>query len=291
MKLGSHCSMSSPDFLLGSVKEALSYGANALMIYTGPPQNTRRRPIEDLKADEAIALLHQHQIPVENIVVHAPYIINLGNSVNESTFELACDFLRKEIDRVMAIGAKYLVLHPGAFTTADLPRGLEKIIEGLNLVLKEQDDVYICLETMAGKGSEVGFMFEQLKEIIEGTTLSDKLAVCLDTCHIHDAGYNLKQFDQILDEFDRIIGLDRLKVIHVNDSKNPIGARKDRHANLGEGYIGFDLLCDVVHHPKLMDIIKILETPWVNDHAPYKYEIEMLKQKKYNANALDVIKK
>lgn len=291
MKLGSHCSMSSPDFLFGSVKEALSYGANALMIYTGPPQNTRRRPIEDLKVKEAVDLLNSQGIPIDNLVVHAPYIINLGNSVNESTFELACDFLRKEIDRVMAIGAKYLILHPGSYTTANLQRGIDKIVEGLNLVLKKEDKVLVCLETMAGKGSEVGYQFDQLKEIIDRTCLNDKLAVCLDTCHIHDAGYDLNQFDEILNEFDRVIGLDRLKVVHINDSKNSSGARKDRHANLGEGYIGFEVLCYVVHHPKLAETIKILETPWVNDHAPYQIEIEMLKNKKYDACALELLKK
>ena len=240
--LGSHCSMKAPKFLLGSVQEALSYGANALMIYTGPPQNTLRKPVEMLKIQEAMQLMKTHGIPAENMIVHAPYIINLGNSVKQETYQLGVDFLKNEIQRVKEIGAKYLVLHPGSHTIAPFEDGMNQIIQGLNEVLCEEDDVIICLETMSGKGSEVGFTFEQIQTMIENTKLNHKLGVCLDTCHIHDAGYDVSQFDQILNEFDRIIGLDRLKVIHVNDSKNVQGAKKDRHANLGEGHIGFDAL-------------------------------------------------
>lgn len=289
--LGSHCSMKAPKFLLGSVQEALSYGANALMIYTGPPQNTLRKPVEMLKIQEAHELMKTHGIPMKNMIVHAPYIINLGNSVKPETYQLGVDFLKNEIQRVKAIGAKYLILHPGSHTIASFEDGMNQIIQGLNEVLCEEDDVIICLETMSGKGSEVGFTFEQIQHMIENTKLNHKLGVCLDTCHIHDAGYDVSQFDQILDEFDRIIGLDRLKVIHVNDSKNVQGAKKDRHANLGEGYIGFDSLCNVVHHPKLEQVIKILETPWIGDEAPYKIEIEMLKNKSYDSSALDVLRK
>lgn len=288
--LGSHCSMKAPDFLLGSVKEALSYGANALMIYTGPPQNTMRKPVNDLKIQEARALMQQHQIPMEHMIVHAPYIINLANCVRRETYELGVEFLRKEIDRVEAIGAKYLVLHPGSYTTATLEEGTSKIIQGLNEVLKEEDHVIICLETMAGKGSEIGFQFEQIKLIMDGVICKKNIGVCLDTCHIHDAGYDVNSFDQILEEFDQIIGLEHLKVIHVNDSKNVKGARKDRHANLGEGQIGFEALAGVVHHPKLAHIVKILETPWIGDEAPYKIEIEMLQNNHYDVHALDVLK-
>ena len=289
--LGSHCSMKAPKFLLGSVQEALSYGANALMIYTGPPQNTLRKPVEALKIQEAMQLMKTHGIPAENMIVHAPYIINLGNSVKQETYQLGVDFLKNEIQRVKEIGAKYLVLHPGSHTIAPFEDGMNQIIQGLNEVLCEEDDVIICLETMSGKGSEVGFTFEQIQTMIENTKLSHKLGVCLDTCHIHDAGYDVSSFDQILNEFDRIIGLDRLKVIHVNDSKNVQGAKKDRHANLGEGHIGFDALCKVVHHPKLEHVIKILETPWIGDEAPYKSEIEMLKNKVYDPSALDALRK
>ncbi|MBP3398375.1 MAG: deoxyribonuclease IV, partial [Erysipelotrichaceae bacterium] len=205
--LGSHCSMKAPDYLAGSVKEALSYGANALMIYTGPPQNTLRKPVNALKIEEAKRLLQEHQIPVEHMIVHAPYIINLGNSVRKETYELAVEFLRKEIDRVEAIGAKYLILHPGSYTTSTLEEGMRQIVMGLNEVLTQEDQVIVCLETMAGKGSEIGFEFEQINELIHQCTYSDKLGVCLDTCHIHDAGYDVSDFDHILNEFDRIIGL------------------------------------------------------------------------------------
>ena len=289
--LGSHCSMKAPKFLLGSVQEALSYGANALMIYTGPPQNTLRKPVEMLKIQEAHELMKTHGIPMKNMIVHAPYIINLGNSVKPETYQLGVDFLKNEIQRVKAIGAKYLILHPGSHTIASFEDGMNQVIQGLNEVLCEEDDVIICLETMSGKGSEVGYTFEQIQHMIENTKLNHKLGVCLDTCHIHDAGYDVSQFDQILDEFDRIIGLDRLKVIHVNDSKNVQGAKKDRHANLGEGHIGFEALCNVVHHPKLEHVIKILETPWIGEEAPYKIEIDMLKNKSYDSSALDALRK
>lgn len=290
MILGAHCSMCAPKYLLGSVQEALSYHANALMIYTGPPQNTLRKPVELLKAEEARSLLEENNIPIENMIVHAPYIINLANCVNEKTFELAKDFLRKELDRVQQIGAKYLVLHPGSYTTATLKQGISQIITGLNEVLKEEDQVLVCLETMAGKGSEIGTSFEEIKEIIDGVKLNGKLAVCLDTCHIHDAGYDLSKFDEVLNQFDQIIGLERLKVVHVNDSKNACASHKDRHANIGEGMIGFEALNYVVHHPKLKDVVKILETPWINKKAPYLYEIEMLKNQSYDPNKLDVLK-
>lgn len=289
--LGSHCSMKAPKFLLGSVEEALSYGANALMIYTGPPQNTLRKPVEALRADEAKALLLEHGIGMDKMVVHAPYIINLGNCVRKETYELAVDFLRKEIDRVQAIGAQYLVLHPGSFTTATLEEGMNQIVNGLNEVLRKEDRVIVCLETMAGKGSEIGFTFEQIRALIDQTVLSDHLGVCLDTCHIHDAGYDVSDFDQVLSDFDRIIGLEKLKVMHINDSKNVRGARKDRHANLGEGHIGFEALAKAVHHDKLNHVIKILETPWIDDHAPYALEIDMLKRNQYDSHAFDILKK
>lgn len=291
MILGSHCSMSAPDYLEGSVKEALSYGANALMIYTGPPQNTMRKPVNALHIEEACTLLKENNIPLSHLVVHAPYIINLGNCVNQRTAELAVEFLRNEMDRVEAIGASYLILHPGAFTTATLQQGIDQIVRGLNQVLKPIESVTICLETMAGKGSEIGFTFEQLKEIIDRVEYSDHLGICLDTCHVHDAGMDVKDFDGLLEQFDAILGLDRLKVVHVNDSKNERGARKDRHANLGEGCIGFDALCHVVHHPRLTQVIKILETPWIEKKAPYQIEIDMLKKAQYDPEALNILRK
>lgn len=276
MIIGSHVSMSAPDYIVGAVKEALSYHANTLMIYTGAPQNTLRKDISLLKVNEARQLLKDNDIPFEHVVVHAPYIINLANTVNPSTYELAEQFLEKEIQRVQAIGSKYLVLHPGSSVGEPLETGIKSIVKGLNAVLKKEDDIIICLETMAGKGSEVGYKFEQIKQIIEGVTLKDKMGVCLDTCHVHDAGYDLEDFDKLLAHFDAVIGLDLLHVIHVNDSKNDRGAKKDRHENIGKGSIGFEKLYKIVHHPLLINKIKILETPWVDGKAPYKEEIEQL---------------
>lgn len=277
LKIGSHVGMKAPKYMLGSVEEALSYNSNALMLYTGAPQNTRRKETSELRIEEAHKLLTDNNIPVENVVVHAPYIINLANTIKPETYEIAVQFLRTEIDRTMAMGAKYIVLHPGSHVNAGIEAGIESIIKGLNSVLKESDDVIICLETMAGKGSECGRTFDELKQIIDGVNLKDKMGVCLDTCHIHDAGYDLNNFESVLDEFDNVIGLDILHVLHINDSKNPISASKDRHENLGYGYIGFDTLNGIVNHPRLDDKIKVLETPYVDKKPPYTIEIEMLK--------------
>ncbi|GLC31975.1 deoxyribonuclease IV [Clostridium omnivorum] len=286
LKIGSHVSMSGKKMMLGSVEEALSYGANTFMIYTGAPQNTVRKPIEDLRIDEAIEYMNKNGI--EEIVVHAPYIINLGNSEKPETFELAVNFLREEIKRTSAIKkAKNIVLHPGAHVGAGDEKGLQQIIKGLNEVITKEQSIQIALETMAGKGSECGRNFEQIAKIIDGVIYNEKLSVCMDTCHIHDAGYDVvNNFDGVLNEFDKIVGLDRLKVIHLNDSKNPCGSRKDRHEIIGSGYIGFDALCYVANHEALKDIPKILETPYVADNEgnkkpPYKYEIEMLRNKCY----------
>ncbi len=281
--IGSHVSMKGKDMFLGSVKEALSYDANALMIYTGAPQNTRRKPVEELNVPQGQALLKEHNIPMENVVVHAPYIINLANTIKKETYELAVQFLEKEIDRVEQIGAKYLVLHPGSHVGAGTEQGLNQIVKGLNTVLKKDQNVIVCLETMSGKGSECGKTFEELKYIIDNVKLNDKLGVCLDTCHINDAGYDLTKIDDVLEDFDKTIGLDRLHVIHVNDSKNDLGVAKDRHANLGYGKIGFKTIMSVINHSKLDNIIKVLETPYTHDRTipPYKQEIKMVKENKF----------
>ncbi len=277
LKIGSHVGMKAPKYMLGSVEEALSYNSTALMLYTGAPQNTRRKETSELRIEEAHELLKANNIPIENVVVHAPYIINLANTIKPETYEIAVKFLRTEIDRTMAMGAKYIVLHPGSHVNAGSEAGIESIINGLNSVLKASDDVIICLETMAGKGSECGRSFEELAQIIDGVELKDKMGVCLDTCHIHDAGYDLANFDSVLDTFDQVIGLDRLHVLHINDSKNPISASKDRHENIGYGYIGFDILNDIVNNERLADKIKVLETPYVDKVPPYEKEIEMFR--------------
>lgn len=293
LKIGSHVSMSGKKMLLAASEEAVSYGANTFMIYTGAPQNTRRKEIADLNIEAGRRHMQEHGI--NEIVVHAPYIINIGNTTNPDTFDLGVRFLRMEIDRTEAIGAGQIVLHPGAHVGAGTEAGIKKIIEGLNEVLSGKENVQIALETMAGKGSECGKSFEELAMIIDGVNYNDKLSVCFDTCHTHDAGYNIvEDFDGVLNEFDKIVGLDRIKVLHINDSKNAVGMRKDRHENIGFGHIGFDALNTIVHHPQLRDIPKILETPYVgedknNKKPPYKHEIDMLQSKKFNDNLLDLI--
>ncbi|MBC5637227.1 deoxyribonuclease IV [Ornithinibacillus sp. BX22] len=293
LKIGSHVSMSGKKMLLASSEEAVSYGANALMIYTGAPQNTRRKPIEELNIEAG--LRHMTENGIQDIVVHAPYIINIGNTTKPETFELGVNFLRSEIDRTEAIGAKQIVLHPGAHVGAGPDEGIQKIIEGLNEVLEKDDKVQIALETMAGKGSEIGRTFEEIAQIIEGVTHNDKLSVCFDTCHVHDAGYDVvNDFDGVLEQFDKIIGVDRIKVVHVNDSKNERGAHKDRHENIGFGHIGFDALHYIIHHPQLAALPKILETPYVgldkkSKKAPYKFEIEMIRNGSFNPELQEII--
>lgn len=290
MKIGSHCSMSAPDYLLGAVKEAISYNANALMIYTGPPQNTRRKEIALMKVKEAHELMAAHGIEKSSIIVHAPYIINLANCAKKETFELGTEFLAKEIQRVEEIGASILVLHPGSHVGAGEAMGLDKIVSGLDLAMQEGQNVQIAIETMSGKGSELGYQFDQIRYLIDHVQRPELIKVCLDTCHIHDAGYDLSHFDQVLEEFDARIGLERLVCVHVNDSKNIQGAKKDRHANIGFGEIGFASLHAIVHHPKLKDIVKILETPYVEENPPYRHEIAMLKEGVFDPFLLDKIR-
>lgn len=283
IKIGSHVKMAGKEMFLGSVKEAESYGANVLMLYTGAPQNTVRKEIAALNIEAGWE--YAKGAGIEEIVVHAPYIINLGNTVKSETFELGVTFLEKEIKRTAAMGSRILILHPGAHVRAGEEAGIAQIIKGLNLVLDGNgDDVYIVLETMAGKGSELGRTFEELKMIYDGVHKRDRLRVCFDTCHVHDAGYCLTEdYEGVLQQFDKVIGLSQIAVIHVNDSMNPRGAHKDRHANIGKGCIGFDILRQIVHDDRFAQIPKILETPWICEEgssektiAPYKEEIAML---------------
>ncbi len=288
MKIGSHVGMSGKDMLLGSAKEAVSYGANTFMFYTGAPQNTRRKDISELNIDAAWTYMEAHAI--HEIVVHAPYIINLGNAVKPETYELAVNFLRTEIERTEACKSKVLILHPGAHVGEGTDIGTNQIIKGLNEVLTKDTNLCIALETMAGKGSEVGRSFAELARIYDGVTCNDKLRVCFDTCHTHDSGYDIiHDFDGVISEFDRIIGKGQIAVFHVNDTKNPAGAKKDRHENIGFGEIGFDALSYIVHHPDFTDIPKILETPYIpsptkakKSYAPYKHEIAMLLDNKFD---------
>lgn len=280
--LGSHVGLSGPEYYLGTVKEAISFGENTFMFYTGAPQNTFRKPLSELNIEAGRKLIKEAGLDENKIVVHAPYIINLGNKLKPETYDLAKSFLAQEIKRVAGFGLKLLVLHPGSHLKNGEDIGLESLVDGLNEVLdSDESDVIICLETMAGKGSELGVSFDFLAKVISGVNKKDRVAICLDTCHINDAGYDVSKEKEIIDEFDKIIGLNKLKVIHLNDSKNPIGAHKDRHENIGYGYVGFNNILDFVYDPRLECIPKILETPYINGKPPYKEEIEMIRNKKF----------
>lgn len=282
IKLGCHVGMAGKEMFLASAKEAASYGANVFMLYTGAPQNTRRKEISELNIEAGWEYAHAHGI--NEIVVHAPYIINLANTVKKETYELAVEFLEKEIVRTAAMKSRILVLHPGSHVNAGVEAGTAQIIKGLNTVLNQNtDDVYIALETMAGKGSEIGRSFEEIKAIYDGVERSDRLRVCFDTCHVNDAGYDIvNHYDEVFEEFDKVIGLDQIAVFHINDSMNPLGAHKDRHANVDKGSIGYETLHRLVHDERFADVPKILETPWIADGdgdkklPPYKEEIAWL---------------
>ncbi|WP_412990234.1 deoxyribonuclease IV [Pediococcus siamensis] len=290
MLLGSHVSMKAPKLFLGSVETALAYHANTFMIYTGAPQNTKRKPIEELKIPEGRQLMAQHDF--KDLVIHAPYIVNLGNTKNPTSFQFGIEFLKAEVKRADALGASQIVLHPGAHVGAGPKAAIQQIAHGLNEILSADQHVQIAIETMAGKGKEVGKTFAEIAEIINQIDLQDKVSVCFDTCHTSDAGYPIRDdFEGVLDQFDREIGLNRLKVVHLNDAKNPQGSHKDRHADIGMGTIGFAALNKIAHFKALATVPKIMETPWVPDpenpkkkFAPYGYEIAMLKAETFNTH-------
>ncbi len=285
--LGSHVGMSGKDMMLNSVKEALSYGANTFMVYTGAPQNTRRKKVEELNIEAAKKCMEENGI--KTFVVHAPYIINLANTVKQETFDIAVEFLGIEIKRTAAMGASVLVLHPGSHVGAGEEAGIAQIVKGLDMVMTADMPVHIALETMAGKGSEIGRTFEELRAIYDGVKYPEKLRVCFDTCHVNDAGYDLvNDYEGVMQKFDEVIGLNQIAVFHINDSKNPLGAHKDRHENIGKGSIGFDTLLKVVSDERFRDVPKILETPYIKDeedpkksYPPYKEEIARLQKAEY----------
>lgn len=295
MKLGCHVGMSGKEMMLGSVKEALSYGANTFMLYTGAPQNTRRKDISELRIEEAQALMKEQGI--DEFVVHAPYIINLANCVKPETYQIAVEFLEVELQRTAAMGSKTLVLHPGSHVGEGVDAGTAQIVKGLNSVLTKDTSIQIALETMAGKGSEIGRSFEELAKIYDGVVYSDKLRVCFDTCHTSDAGYDIiHDYDGVMEQFDRVIGKDQIAVFHINDSKNEPGAAKDRHENFGFGHIGFEALMQVVNDDNFAAIPKILETPYVKDpdnakksYPPYAYEIAMIRSGKFDPDMIEKI--
>ena len=289
--IGSHVGFKKDTQILGSLKEALSYGANTFMFYTGAPQNTARYPIEDSLTQQALTLMKEHDIDYSKVIVHAPYIINL---CNEEKFDFSVEFLTEEVKRCNQLGVKYMVLHPGSHVGLGIEKGIENIVKGLNMVFDnvgKTNEVTILLETMAGKGSEVGSKLEEIQSIINGVEDKEHIGVCLDSCHLSDSGYDIEKFDEFLDEFEKLIGISKIKCIHINDSKNEKGAHKDRHENFGFGNVGFDTLINIIYNEKLSEVPKILETPYVDkEYPPYKYEIEMIRNKKFDEKLLEKIK-
>ena len=293
--IGSHVSFNKKEQLIGSVKEALSYNANTFMFYTGAPQNTNRASIDDSITLSALELMKENNIDLKNVVVHAPYIVNPANNAN---FEFNVNFLKQEIERVESLGVTKLVLHPGSYVKLTHDEGIKNIIDTLNQVIRKDMTVKILLETMSGKGTELGTNFDDLKYIIDNIEYNKNVGICLDTCHLNDAGYDIFKFDEILDEVDSKIGLEKVGCIHINDSKNLKSSHKDRHENIGLGTIGFDALINVIYNKRLDNVPKILETPYVTNsdeskdkiYPPYKSEIEMIRNKKFNPNLINDIR-
>ena len=283
MIIGSHVSFNTNQ-LLGSAKTAVSFGANTFMFYTGAPQNTIRKEIDLDLTKEAHEYMKNHGIDINNVICHAPYIINLANREKEDSWNFSISFIKNEINRITQMGINYIVIHPGNSLKLDRMTALYNIADAINNILDSDTKPMILLETMAGKGTECGINIYELKEILNHITLKDKVGLCLDTCHLNDSGVDIAEFDSYLNDLDNAIGLDKVKCIHINDSKNPIGSHKDRHANIGYGTIGFDNLINVLYNSKLKDVPKILETPWVGKYPPYKLEIDMIKSKEFNPN-------
>ena len=290
--IGSHVSFDSKEQLLKSVKETISYGANTFMFYTGAPQNTNRCIIDDSLTYKAYELMKENGIHLEKVVSHAPYIVNLANDLDPSKYDFSINFLKNEVSRLESLGIKYLVLHPGSSVGIDREHALFNISNALNKIIYPGCSVMILLETMAGKGTECGVNLDELKTIIDSVDLKENIGICLDTCHLNDSGIDISKFDEYLDEFDKIIGIDKIKCVHINDSKNIVASHKDRHENFGFGNIGFDNLINVIYNERLKEVPKILETPYVGEkkeYPPYKHEIEMIKNKTFNPNLIEDI--
>ena len=290
MIIGSHVNFGSEQ-LLGSAKQAVSFGANTFMFYTGAPQNTIRKDIKDDLTDEAVKYMKENNIDINNVICHAPYIINLANKEKEDSWNFSISFLKNEINRITKMGINYIVVHPGNALKIDRMEALNNIAEAINNIITTETMPMILLETMAGKGTECGINIYEINEILNKVNLKEKVGVCLDTCHLNDSGIDISKFDEYLDEFDEKIGIESIKCIHVNDSKNEIGTHKDRHANLGYGTIGFENLINVIYNTRLKNVPKILETPWIGEYPPYKIEIDMIKSKKFNPNLEEEVNK
>ena len=295
--IGSHVSFGKNQ-LLGATEEAISYGSNTFMFYTGAPTNTVRKDIEENYTNESKKIMEANNIDINNVICHAPYIVNLGNASDPDKYNFSKEFIKKELKRCDEMGITKMVLHPGNAIGISKEEGLNNIANALNDILDGTTKCLVLLETMAGKGTECGCTTEELAYIINKINKPEQIGVCVDTCHINDAGYNVKEFDNYLDEFDKLIGIDKIKCVHINDSKNELGTHKDRHANFGIGTLGFDTLINVIYNERLINVPKILETPYIGDtddskerlYPPYKYEIAMIRNKEFNPNFLNEIR-
>ena len=295
--IGSHVSYGK-DGLLGSLNEALSYGANTFMFYTGAPTNTIRKDIDEGLTLKAQEVMRENNINIDKVICHAPYIVNLANKSDLDKYNFSINFIKNELERCRKLGIKYMVLHPGSAVGISKSEGLNNIIEALNKIITKEDYTMILLETMAGKGSECNTNLEELKTLIDGVILKDKIGVCLDTCHLNDSGVDMSLFSNYLEEFDKLVGIDKIHCVHINDSKNIMGSHKDRHENIGFGTIGFDNLINIIYNEKLESVPKILETPYIGNfdgdkerlYPPYKFEIAMIRNKTFDKDVLNKIR-
>ena len=272
LNIGCHLSTTKGFYNMG--KEALSIGANTFQFFTRNPRGGKAKDIDENDVAKLIELMKENNF--SKILAHAPYTLN-ACSKDESTREFALQMMEDDLKRMEYLSGNLYNFHPGSHVKQGTEIGIEFIAELLNKVLKKEQTTKVLLETMAGKGTEVGRSFEEIADIISKVELKEHMGVCLDTCHVYDAGYDIvNELDKVLDEFDKIIGLDRLYAIHLNDSKNPFNSHKDRHEKIGEGFIGLEAVTRIINHPKLRNIPFFLETP--NELYGYAKEISILKE-------------
>jgi deoxyribonuclease IV len=272
LKIGCHLSISKGFKAIG--KEALNINANTFQFFTRNPRGSKAKEIDPKDAEELRILMQENKFAP--ILAHAPYTLN-ACSPEEKIREFAAQVMADDLIRMEYLPHNLYNFHPGSHGGQGSETGIQQIVSQLNNLLKPQHTTTILLETMAGKGTEVGRSFEEIRQIIDGVALSEKMGVCLDTCHVYDAGYDIvNNLEEVLDSFDKIIGLERLKAIHLNDSLNPMGSHKDRHAKIGEGSIGLEAITRIINHPKLRNLPFFLETP--NDISGYAKEISLLRQ-------------
>lgn len=272
LNIGSHISSSKGYYAMG--KQAVKLGANTFAFFTRNPRGGKAKEIDEADVAKYLELAQEQDFA--KIVAHAPYTLN-GCSADEGLRKFAKDTMADDLRRMEYTPGNYYNFHPGSHVKQGVEIGIDYIVQMLNEILKPEQNTIVLLETMAGKGSEVGRTFEELKEIIDKVELSDKLGVCLDTCHVWDAGYDIvNDLDGVITHFDSVIGLDRLRAIHLNDSQNPFESHKDRHAKIGEGSIGIGAFGRIINHPALCGLPFVLETP--NDDEGWAKEIAMLRE-------------